>query len=377
MLRTNEAVRESKKTVRGIKTILMIFFSVCSLFMLLLLPSQSMSGARAGITLCAEIVIPSLFPFLVLSSFVINIGLAQKFGRILEPIMRFLFSLPGASAAALGLGIIGGYPVGAKACADLCKKGALTKNEANRLLGFCINSSPSFIIGAVGTGLLKSAQAGMLLYCAHITASILVGIISSAFTKRSSEKHFKTTEKTVPISTAFVGAVTGSAASIVNICAFVVLFSAISDMISGCGVTKGMALIAGNFFGSGVSSTVFDTLIKGLLEVSNGCAAVAAKGLNPVLLISIFLSWSGFSVVFQVLYAVREAGLSVKYYLLSRLLHIMFSVLLTWVLFSIFPVALPAFAGINTGIIASIHSTPASTALLIFCALLLLSQVTV
>jgi hypothetical protein len=63
--------------------------------------------------------------------------------------------------------------------------------------------------------------------------------------------------------------------------------------------------------------------------------------------------------------------------LLSRLLHIMFSVLLTWVLFSIFPVALPAFAGINTGIIASIHSAPASTALLIFCALLLLSQVTV
>ncbi len=87
--------------------------------LLFLFPEESVAAAREGISLCVDVLIPSLFPFFVISSLLISTGLAGLCARPLESFMRPLFGVGGAGAAALSLGLIGGYPVGARTVAQL------------------------------------------------------------------------------------------------------------------------------------------------------------------------------------------------------------------------------------------------------------------
>ena len=81
---------------------------LCCFSALLLLPEVSAQAARDAMLLCAQTLIPSLFPFFVLSSLLIACGASELLSALLSPLMRPLFGLSGAGAAALALGLCGG-----------------------------------------------------------------------------------------------------------------------------------------------------------------------------------------------------------------------------------------------------------------------------
>ena len=110
---------------------------------LLFYSRQSMDAARQGLSLCANVIVPSLFPFFVLSSLVVELGMAGYLGRALERVMYPLFRVGGPGAGALVLGFIGGYPVGARTAIGLYQSGQCSKAEAERMLAFCNNSGPA------------------------------------------------------------------------------------------------------------------------------------------------------------------------------------------------------------------------------------------
>ena len=122
-------------------------------------------------------IVPSLFPFFILSTLVVDLGLAAQLGRAMEKIMRPLFRVDGSCAAAVALGFIGGYPVGARTALQLYQQGQCSKTEAERLLAFCNNSGPAFILGVVGAGIFGDGRVGFLLYLTHALASLMVGLL--------------------------------------------------------------------------------------------------------------------------------------------------------------------------------------------------------
>ena len=122
-------------------------------------PKEAIAGAKDGLALCFNVIVPSLFPFFVLSSLVVDLGLAAYLGRAMEGLMRPLFRVSGSCAAAVALGFIGGYPVGARTALQLYQQGLCSKTEAERLLAFCNNSGPAFILGVVGAGVFGDGRA--------------------------------------------------------------------------------------------------------------------------------------------------------------------------------------------------------------------------
>ncbi len=130
-------------------------------------PEESLEAAREGITLCLDVLIPSLFPFFVLSSLLIETGVAGLCARPLSRWMYPLFGVGGAGAAALVLGLIGGYPAGARTIAQLVERGECSREEARRLSRFCNNCGPAFFLGAVGMGVFGSKEVGVLLLGAN------------------------------------------------------------------------------------------------------------------------------------------------------------------------------------------------------------------
>ena len=332
----------SKKSIRDLVYCAALLVSALGL---ILAPTQAMEGAKTGLTLCFNVIIPSLFPFFVLSSLLVELGLASYLGRALEPVMRPLFRVNGTCAAAVALGFVGGYPVGARTALSLYEKGLCSKTEAERLLSFCNNSGPAFILGVVGAGVFASSRVGLLLYLAHALASLLVGLIFRFYGREDSrERQGHTCVESVRFTSAFTGSVSRSFQNTLSICAFVVFFSVVITLLSRFGILTALADgLCVLFAPIGLTEAWATRLLTGLLEISSGVWSLSGAGTlaGRISMAAFMLGWAGISVHCQVLSFLSDSGLTVRTYLVGKLLHGGFSAALVWGLTRLFPLAEP------------------------------------
>ena len=322
----------SKERVRDL---LLGLALLCATLALMLYPQPSMEAAKSGLALCYNVIIPSLFPFFVLSSLVVELGLAGYLGRLLEGLMRPLFH-------------VSGYPVGAKTAISLYENGMCTKTEAERLLAFCNNSGPAFILGVVGAGVFASSRVGVLLYLAHAAASICIGILFRFYkagpTARREERQSRPQFHAQRFTTAFTGSIKNSFLSTLNICAFVVFFTVVIQLLIRSGFLPGLAQVLGTVLAPfGLTPEWAQRLLTGALEISSGVWTLSGDGTlsGKLILAAFMLGWAGISVHCQVLSFIGGSGLSVGTYLVGKLLHGGLSALFIAVLVRLFPLEAP------------------------------------
>ena len=109
--------------------------ALAALGALLLCSQAALESARAGLSLCAQMIVPSLLPFFMLSSLLQQLGLPGILGRLLSPVTQKLFGIGGAGASALLLGVTGGYPLGADAVARLRRSGGPGSGPSTAIRG--------------------------------------------------------------------------------------------------------------------------------------------------------------------------------------------------------------------------------------------------
>ncbi|MDD6273341.1 MAG: sporulation protein [Clostridiaceae bacterium] len=319
---------------------------------LVLYTSESIETAGKAAAMCIEVILPSLFPFLVVSNLVIGLGFAEAAGRVAAPIMRRVFNLNGACASAFLMGIVGGYPVGARAAITSYERGLCTKTECERMLSFCNNSGPAFILGVVGAGVFANSRAGMLLYLAHVLASLTVGVCFRFYKRREPILRTRagTYEKRKP-SRVFVEAVRSGLAGIGNISAFVIFFAVAINLLFASGALGALAhAIARLLTPFGVDSGSVERLLVGAIEMTSGLTSLkgAAESMNARLSMAAFLlGWAGVSVHCQVLSFLGDSGLSLMPYLSGKLMHAVLSAVYMAALSRIVPLAA------NTAVIAA------------------------
>ncbi len=289
---------------------------------LILLPSQMVEAAKGGVELCFNVLIPSLFPFFVLSSLTVELGLADSLGRLMSPLMEPLFNVGGGCAPALILGFIGGYPVGAKTVINLYQSKKCSKREAERMLAFCNNSGPAFIFGVVGAGIFSSSAVGLVLYLTHLLASVLVGLIFRGHGGRGGvTRPARADAPRTPFPAAFVKAVSSSFQSCLGICGFVIFFSVLLKLLFLSGLSDALGALFGLL---GLDESWASAILSGLLELTGGVWSLrgATGSLTASIAMAAFmLGWAGLSVHCQVLSFLAETGLSAKTYILGKLLH--------------------------------------------------------
>lgn len=275
--------------------------------LLLLCSADAAQAVRDALALCAQSVIPALFPFFVVSSLFIDLGCAAVLGRSLAPIMRRLFGVSGAGGTAFLLGIIGGYPVGGRTAGELYRSGQCEREECERLLAFCNNAGPSFILGIAGLGCFGSVRVGAWLYLIHVGAAVMVGLLF-----RSTSRQMGRPEKTETPrwADALIEAVRGGAMSMVNICAFVVFFLVILRLFSRfTGIQHGAIL--------------------GIVEMTNGILRLANDRRGFIWAAGL-LGWGGLSVHCQTAAVLSGSGLSLKRYFIGKALQAAISMAAAW-----------------------------------------------
>ena len=312
---------------------------VCLMLLsLLLFPDQSVTAAKDGVQLCLNVIIPSLFPFFVLSTLCVELGLIRALGSLAGPLMAPLFRVGGACAGAFLLGIVGGYPVGARTAIALYESGQCSRDEAERLMSFCNNSGPAFILGVVGAGIFSSSAAGLWLYGAHVAASILVGLLFRFYGKGTvTVSEFSPAHSAdISVSELFIRAVKDAFSSAMNICAFVIFFTVVIRLLFLTGIITRLASILVLLLGNlGLHQDMAESLLSGAIEMTSGVWSLrdmAASLGNRLCMAAFILGWAGLSVHCQVLSFIGKSGLSTRTYFFGKLLHGIISAVLVFLL---------------------------------------------
>ena len=286
---------------------------------LLCLPDAAATGMRRGLSLCAERLVPSLFPFLVISGTVARTGLCDKLGAHLHGLTRRLFGLPGVCTAGIIIGFVGGYPAGASVAAALTRDGRITREEGRRMLRFCVNAGPAFLIGTVGAGMLGSPQSGALLLAAHWLASLCIGCFGRRPADRSPRPN-PLLAAARPLPAALTEAVNESAAALLSMSGFVAFAASLLSVLDALGTPVAVTAVA-----------------AGVTEVSLGSLAVLRTGPLMPFWLGLILGWGGLSVHGQIAVFAAPEGLLTRDFILARVRHGLLAGVLSWGLFRVFP----------------------------------------
>lgn len=313
MTHKRRSIFPAKHRARPLPSVGQAAFWLMSTFCFLLVLRNSDAAIEymgRGLTLCARTVIPSLFPFMVISELLVSSGAGEALGRLLSGVMRRIFGVSGAGASAIFLGSACGFPVGARTAVGLFDRGAISKTECEHLLTFVNNPSSAFLISAVGAGLYGNRRLGVALYLVVLLCGLLTGLLARFFLRGTGDSverpHYPSGLHIGGVET-FTGAVSSAASGMLTVCAYVIFFSALTG-------TLGEA-----FSGGGSLGETGYTLLCGLLEMTGGIGRAAAQGGSlGLVLTAAFAGWSGISVHCQIMTLCGGRGLSFKPYLLAK-----------------------------------------------------------
>ena len=316
-----------------------IFF----LFMitLLIFSNNNLIAAQNGLALWAKNVLPTLFPFFVATELLCQTNFTYILGKLLNRLIKPIFNLPGESVIAIILGTISGYPIGAKVVCNLKNQKIITKIEAERLIAFTNNSGPLFILGTVGITLFHNKHLGIILLISHIFSSLTVGYLFRFWKRNKLDVNFREihfNSKLSPIKISEIGeilcnAIKKSISSILSVGGFIVLFSVILSILENSGI---LDIINMFLYQLGISKEISSAIFTGIIEVTNGVnlssSIYTSLPTLSILLTSFLLGFGGISVLLQVYSIISKENISVKPYILGKLLQGFLSILFTFIL---------------------------------------------
>ena len=307
-------------------TCLFLIFLIC----LISFSSTNLIAAKKGLALWTNSVLPSLFPFFIASELILETNLPYSLGKHFSSFIKPIFNVSGEGSIAIILGTLIGNPIGAKTICNFKKDKIISKLEAERLVAFCNNTNPLFILGTVGVSLYNNNHIGRVLLFSHIISSILVGYLFRFWKKNKLDVNFSETKfntQKSPIKISNLGYLLGkSIKNSINSClqigGFIVLFSVIISILQNMGI----------FF----QNQEFNSLFYGFIELTNGvnlsCDLYSSVPLTSILLTSFLIGFGGLSILFQIYSIISKENISIKPYFFGKLLQGFFSTIITFIL---------------------------------------------
>ena len=277
----------------------------------------AMAAVKEGSMLFFTSVLPSLFPFLVLSNMFFKLDYAKYMAKIFSPFMAKYFKLSGKGAYPLITSMISGYPIGSKTVSEMYLNNQLSFNEANKLISICSTPGPIFVIGTVATAFLNLPASGLI-----ILPSIYMALFIYArlFFKRENHvfmgSNKQTYKKHYNLGKIFAESVSNSMDTLINVLGYIMFFSLIINLMDTTLLTHLDILpFKINMF--------LSNFIKGIMEMTIGIKGLSELNFisAPIMIgvITFLLSFGGLCANMQCISFISNTDLSIGKYLLSKL----------------------------------------------------------
>lgn len=284
-----------------------IAWSFCIFLFLYLLrsPEKASSAVVESLEVCSLRLIPSLFPFMVLTNFICLTHMSDLLSLICGRVFSALTGLPQKGVSAFILGSVCGFPIGAVSVRNLYKNGDISSSEAAKLTAVSNNAGIAFCIGSVGT-LFNDTMVGIKLWLVQFISAVIIAIASKKgynanILASGGEKYKHISSR--GILTAFAESVANAALSMLKICAFAVFFGVFVKTI--------VSLLPQ--FVSAFAAAICELTIAVRLSSEFGRAGL------PICAFA--LGFSGMSVHSQVASVLSDSNISLRRYFVSKLLQ--------------------------------------------------------
>lgn len=352
--------------------------AMSALFIALLMavyPDETLFASLRGLSIWWQVLFPALFPFFVISEVLLGLGIVHFLGKLLDPLMRPLFRLPGIGGFVVAMGYMSGYPVGARLTSQLWEQRLITRNEGERLVAFTTTSDPIFLIGAVSVGFFHNVALAPVLAAAHYGSGFVIGFLmrfhgwrEEAGEIRGNASHRSAEEpndSSLPSDSSasaspstsggkvragrsrlyaalqamhearlldgrdmgrlLQDAVQSALKLMIVVGGLVVFFSVVMEMLTHAGLVsalaEGLRLLLGM---AGLPPALADAAVYGMFEVTLGARSAGMAGtglLHQAAIAAWVLSWAGLSVHAQVASLISRTTMRYRPFVLARLLH--------------------------------------------------------
>ncbi|QAY66790.1 sporulation integral membrane protein YlbJ [Paenibacillus protaetiae] len=330
--------------------------------LMFLFPNDTLESALRGLDIWWKVLFPALFPFFVISEFMLGFGVVHFFGKLLDPLMRPLFRLPGIGGFVVAMGYVSGYPVGAKLTAQLWEQKLVNRAEGERLVAFTTTSDPIFLIGAVSVGFFHNAALAPVLAAAHYGGALIIGLFmrfhdrkapltpdssldarhrSRGYRPSRLREAFRAMHAARLADGRFFGkllqdAIQSALRLMIVVGGLVVFFSALMELLTHAGIIAALADGLRNLFRAiGLPGALSDAMIYGGFEVTLGARAAGTAGtglMHQAAIAAWVLSWAGLSVHAQVASLLSRTDIRYKPLFIARLLHSFIAMALVYAL---------------------------------------------
>lgn len=316
--------------MKNIKNYVGIALAILYAFLLIVFVEDVCAAVMNSVKVCLEVMIPSLYAFMVISGFIVSSNIYVLLSRPFGLIARYVFRIPEEYFSVFLIGSVGGYPVGARLLADMTSEGKITKADGEHMLSYCYLAGPAFICGIAGVKLFSSVKVGMMIFSAVIGANIIIGFVTGLGRKvppKSGKKPALDVSFDCLLKSIYSGA-----KGMFSICAIIVFFSSIICILDRLGAVNYFAKIVSKISGLGFSDST--AAVKSVIEISN-ISGLTQNNYSLIPLAAALLSFGGICVLIQTAGFVRNK-LSTKRFYFNRIIATIISYFLCKMLIVIF-----------------------------------------
>ena len=303
---------------RNLLNIIVIIITLFVLYQVIIEKTMVYSSINYALNIWVNNLIPTLFPFFIISDILINYNLTLYIPKIFKKICKQLFRITDNMITILILSVISGFPSNARNTRILYDKELITLDEANHVLIFSHFSNPLFILTTVGVFFFGNKNVGIILLISHYLSNFLLGIL---FRNYFIHSDFIVSDKCndSDLGTIFVGAIKKSIDTILLICGIVTMFMLLSSIVV-------------NTFNFNVYNSM---IVKGILEITIGLEALGKLGIHLIykaVIASCFLSFGGLSVHMQVMSQITDTDIKYRYFFIGRIYQMILSGVITYLM---------------------------------------------
>lgn len=336
---------------KSFSNILFLTLILCILFAIVKYPSISLKSASNGLNTWFNIVVPSLLPFFIISEILIDIGFVDFIGELLEPLIKFLFNVPGVGAFSFAISIVSGYPLGTKIVSSLRQNNLISKVEADRMICFSSTSGPLFMIGAVSTGMLNNPSLIPLIIYPHYLGAITLGFFMRFYKRTDTipspskiypNKKFNPQISSIAVKSSIGSLLANSVQKSLNTIAliggFMILYSVLVELLFISGPFNKIVHLLHRSDLLNINLDILKGIISGLFEITTGCNIISGinmRVINKIMIINFLIGWSGFSIHSQTLSFINSTDISSKLYILAKFFHGILAALYSFLLYII------------------------------------------
>jgi sporulation integral membrane protein YlbJ len=294
-----------------------------------IMPERYIPVCLSGITMWAECVLPSLFPFMVITLLLIKTGCANVAAKPLYKVTK-KFNLPPPAAIIFLMSVFSGYPAGSRIIYEYYSCGQISTNDCKKLSVLCSSSGPLFMLGTIGYKFFNCVSCGLKLLCAHLIAIIFTSLIFCKTSKLQTEEQIITSNKNYG-GNALYDSFYDAVIAVLVAGGFICFFYTFAAVASNLNLLLPIKLLLSPFLGEDVAEGV----CYGLIEATGGCKYIAQSGHGLSLpLIGFLITFGGLSIILQQMCYLAKCGVKAKFFVPFKLIQGFLCFVILW-LFSL------------------------------------------